>query len=489
MDTANPSIIASLAALLLAFSSLLAAAPAESPEVSPSEPGLFATDSDLANAAEGVVLDGAGYDTSYVFSALDEEDGVNYQDSLRDFYIRPGLMSPSDDLVPFRAAQRLARGFRMHAETGFGYDSNTLLNNGGYVSPTHPNLARRGGTVSWLRINVGYSDGVDGGDGRKFYYGFDLGGDIISYDRGGTAYGRSSAEPYIAPYVGFRTGKTNVRLGSSYYLKEGNYLFNWDTPREAPVAESQTYGVNLHVSHQLDHGTVAYAYDFRWVDFESGTRLNDQDSGIHDLSYLHNPPSMPKTGIGAGLRWGSYDTATNPDSDFFEPSLRVSHQTTAKTSFDGRVGYSFRDYDGPGAISSDGRMTYALGVNWQASQRVSLRAEIYRDFTPSYVSRAENFDTDGIQFRANYASPFWNLHFQTHFAYEQAEYYSTVVGGNSNRSDDYFRFGASVSRPLNLVRWLDTSVSIFYDYAENDSTHFQGDYDRHFTGIRLSGSL
>lgn len=480
MDTANPSTIRYLllGASLLALPRLVVADPAESA-------GIFASDS----GATGISLDGAGYDTSYVFSALDGEDASGYQDTLRDFYLRPGLMDSSDSFVPFRAAQRLARGFRLHAETGFGYDSNTLMHNGGYSSPTHPDLGHRGGTVSWLRVNIGYSGGADGGDGRKFYYGFDLGGDIISYDRSSTAYGRESAEPYISPYVGFRTGKTNVRLGSSYYLKHGNYLFNWDSPREAPLAESQTYGINLSISHQFDHGTLAYAYDFRWVDFESGTRLNDQDSGIHDLSYLHNHPSMPKTGIGGGLRWGSYDTVANPNSDFIEPSFRVSHQATAKTSLDGRVGYSFRDYDGPGAISSDGRMTYALGVNWQASERVSLRTELYRDFNPSYVSAGESFDTDGIQLQANYASPFWLLHFQTHFAYEQADYYSTVAGRASNRSDDYFRFGASVSRPINLVRWLDTSISLFYDYAENASSDFQADFDRHFTGIRLTGSL
>ena len=76
-----------------------------------------------------------------------------------------------------------------------------------------------------------------------------------------------------------------------------------------------------------------------------------------------------------------------------------------------------------------------------------------------------------------------------HVGMEWADYYSNVVGAGSNRDDQFFRAGLSIGRPINLIRWMDTSVSVFYDYSENKTNDFRAAYDRHFTGIRFNGSL
>jgi len=432
---------------------------------------------------------GAGSDPyGFSFDSMSDAELAVHMAKMEQSFLRPGLIQDEGMLVPFQAAQTLARGFRMRAETGVGYDSNTLLSNGGYRSPTHPDRGRVGGAVSWLRFNVGYSSGADR-DGRKIFYGFDIGGDVFSYDRGRTRSGRGTVEPTFAPYVGIRGAKTTVRLGSRYRFGDGNFLYSYDARREAPVAESHTYGYNLSVTRDLPRGRLGYIYDFRRIDFDSDTLLNDQDSRIHDLSYLHDLPSMPKTSLGLGFRFGTTDTVANPDTKLFEPSLRVNYAATAKTALNGRVGYSFRDYTGPQSIGSDGRMSYALGANWLASQRVRVGIQAYRDFSPSFVSAGQSYDTDGVSLQLNYASPFWLLHFQSHMGFERADYYSTVLGGASNRKDDYFRWGVSAGRPVRLVRWLDTSISVFYDYSENQSNDFQGAFDRHFTGLRLTGTL
>lgn len=439
---------------------------------------------------EGVVTnEGGELDHAFSFEGVEDADFQEYYAELDNRFLRPGMTGNASSYLPFQSMRRLASGFRASFETGIGYDSNTLLSNGGYSSPTHPDRGRKGGTVGWTRLNIGYSNGTEN-DGSKFFYGFDLGGDILSYDSGENRSGRGTFEPTISPYIGIRGSKTTIRLGATYRFSDGNYLYSYDTRREAPVAENQTWGLNFRVTRELDRGTLSYVYDHLSTDFDADTLLNDQESDIHDLSYLYDPPGFAKTSFGFGFRFGTTETASNPEQDFFEPSIRVNYDATAKTSLDGRIGYAFRDYNGPGAIGGDGRMTYAYGVNWMASERTRLRLEAYRDFSPSFVSTGETFDTDGVRLTMNYALPFWLLHFQGNVGYERANYFSTYTAGpDATRKDDYFRYGLSVGRPVKLCRWIDTSVSVFYDYSDNSSNDFQAAFDRHFAGIRLTGSL
>ncbi|MDF2376056.1 MAG: hypothetical protein P1U81_07425 [Verrucomicrobiales bacterium] len=438
-----------------------------------------------------------GLDTVFDYDNLvgpDSEEAVGFGSSgeyLQEGFVRPGYADPGSSLVPFRAAQRLAKGIRATMETGFGYDSNTQLNNGGYSSPTHPDIGHKGGAVSWFRFGVGYSSGVNRSAGQRIIYGFDFGGDIISYGSGENDRGRDAAEPYFSPFITFVGGKTTVKITGSYDLSEGNYLFSQDSRREAPTAEAQTYGFNVAVTREMTRGTLGYVFSYLKTDFDANTFLNDQHSAIHDLSYLHDPLGMPKTSLGGGLRFGGYDTARNADESFFEPSFRLSHAATAKTSLDGRFGYMFRDNSDPAADGGEyGRFTYALGMNWNMTERTRLRLEGYRDFSPSFVSAGESFDSDGIRVRTNYASPFWRLSMSAFVGYERADYYSNYSAvASSGRRDGYFTGGVNVGRPVNISRWVDTSVSLFYDYSENDTNDSGAAYDRHFTGLRFTGSL
>jgi len=445
--------------------------------------------------SEGIGVEGAGLiggDSNYLFEELDgsgHSENDDYDRYHEEAFVRPGIADRDSSFVPYRAARRLGKGLRAHFESGVGYDSNTLLNDGGHRSPTHPDKGNRGGTVSWFRFGVGYKGGRDASEGRRFIYGFDVGGDLFAYDRGSTEFGRGNAEPYFAPYIGVIGAKTQVRLSTRYDLSEGNYLYSSDARREAPVAESQTWGFNLTVTRTLDRGSLNYALNYRQLDFDADTFLNDQESIINDISYLYGPPSMPKTRLGAGFRWGVYDTTFNPDEQFYEPSLRLNFDPTPKTNLYGRVGYAFREFDTARAIEPGGRSTYALGSRWRATERIRVGLETYRDFSPSIVSAGESFDSDGVKLRLNYASPFWRLHFGAHAAYERADYHSNFAGVRSTREDDFFRFGLKAGRPINLVSWIDTSISLFYDYSQNNSNDREGSFDRHFTGLRFSGSL
>ena len=446
----------------------------------------FAVDPGLASDSISAGMGRTEVDQTFYVEGLDGLESVDetqeeYQEYLNERFVRPGVASAGSTLTPFRVATPLVKGVRISTETGVGYDSNPLLS-------SVPGTANRGGGVFWFRLNVGYGNGFDTADGTRVLYGFDIGGDFISYDSSANANGRDAAEPYIAPYIAVVGAKTTVKLSASYDLSQGSYLPGESFRREDPIAASHTTGFNLAISRELDRGTLGYILSYQSIDFDANTFLNDQDSIIGDLSYMHQPANMPKTGVGVGVRHGKYDTVANPDVTFWEPSLRLSYLASAKTSFDGRIGYSFQDYNG-GAIGPDGEFTFAFGSNWSITERTRLRVEGYRGFNPSYVSPGQSFNATGVRGQLNYAVPFWLLNLSAYLGYEQADYYATLVGSATNRRDGFVRAGAEVGRPLALFRRIDTSVSLFYDYVDNDSNDVFAEYDRHYTGLRFSASL
>jgi len=434
-------------------------------------------------------------DPTFYVEGLDGLEGSGetqeeYRAYLDQRFVRPGVASAGSTLTPFRVATPLMKGIRVSTETGVGYDSNLLLNGGALGSPAQQNLGNRGGGIAWFRLNTGFSFGQDTSAGTRIIYGINIGGDLISYDSGANARGRGAAEPYLSPYVGVIGAKTTVILSTSYDLSQGSYLPGESFRREDPIAASQTWGFNLSVTRNLNRGTLGYILSYQNINFDTGTFLNDQESIIGDISYMHQPLGMPKTSVGVGIRHGVYKTAANPDNRFIDPSLRVSYLASAKTSFDGRIGYTFEDFDDPGAIGPDGTLSFAFGSNWAITERTRLRVEGYRDFLPSFVAAGQSFDTTGVRGELNYLVPFWRLSASAYLGYEQADYYATLAGAAAtNRRDGFVRAGAQIGRPLAIFKRIDTSVSLFYDYVNNDSNDLYSQFDRHFTGIRFSASL
>ena len=62
--------------------------------------------------------------------------------------------------------------------------------------------------------------------------------------------------------------------------------------------------------------------------------------------------------------------------------------------------------------------------------------------------------------------------------FENAEY-------NNGREDDFLRLGLSVSRPVSLSQGLNGSVSVFYNYNENDSSETFVNFDQTLAGVRF----
>ena len=62
--------------------------------------------------------------------------------------------------------------------------------------------------------------------------------------------------------------------------------------------------------------------------------------------------------------------------------------------------------------------------------------------------------------------------------FENAEY-------DNGREDDFLRLGLSVSRPVILAQDLNGSVSVFYNYNENESSEVLSSFDQTLAGVRF----
>jgi len=391
-------------------------------------------------------------------------------------FLRPGDASATDRYHPLRGTDPLGSdGFSIWLDTGIGYES------------TDGQRTNRDtdGTVTWLDIGASYDRDFSLGE-SSFFYGIDLSGAFFSLSSGGT--GNSDGEtvlPHITPYFGVRGQKTVLRADLSYNKTDGQDYFQGNQSRESLAQKSERSGLRVTGLRLFDHSELSVVFDYSIEEFDSNTGLNDRTSWLGDVSWYYQPTTMPKTSFGTGLRLGEYLTDQNPDISFIEPSLRSRYQLGPKTTFEGRVGYMFREYDGEGSTAGGGDVTFALGAEWRASEQLDIRLESYRDYSSSLQSLGQAYDATGFRLHCDYRLPFWKLNLSTSGAYEIADYESTTTNQSIDRSDDYWWVNTAVSRQFDTSRYFDTTVSLFHNHRENTSSDSNGDFSQNFTGIRV----
>ncbi len=437
-------------------------------EDSPADDATALSDSTIANIE--AALD--EYENALVKN--DSDDGpvtISGQE-----FLRPGDTSAVDRYRSVRETEpNRVNGLSVWLDSGIGYDStNAQRAESNYDS-----------TVTWLEIGASYDRDFTLGDSR-FFYGIDLGGSIFSLSSGPNGNsGGDTLLPHITPYFGIGGQKTIIRADLSYDKTDGQDYFSENQSRESLAQKSERSGVRVMAARLFDHSELATAFDYSIENFDGSSGLNDRTSWIGDVSWYYQPTALPKTSAGVGLRLGEYLTDQNPDISFVEPSLRSRYQIGPKTTFDGRVGYMFRDYEGENSTAASGDVTFALGGEWRASEQLDFRLESYRDYSSSLQSFGQAYDSTGFRLQCNYRLPFWKLNASTSGAYERAEYESTISNQSTDRSDDYWWVNSSLSRQFDTSRYFDTTISLFHNYRDNTSSSDEGDFSQSFTGVRV----
>jgi hypothetical protein len=229
--------------------------------------------------------------------------------------------------------------------------------------------------------------------------------------------------------------------------------------------------------------TGAFTVDSR--DFGAGTGLNDSDGLISDTAWFYRPAATPKTDFGLGLRVAKYDTENNYLQTYVQPSLRANYSFRSKTQIFSRLGYDLRDFDGEDSIGSTSAFVYELGSKWSPTKRVKLEGSLYKDYSPSVVSGFEDFNRNGVRGNVSYGLPWWGLTLRSELAFEHADYFSTKQGVTSERADDYWMFGTTLSRSFAVSQLFTGDVALFYYLNSNDSTIQVNEFDQNFAGMRF----
>ena len=338
------------------------------------------------------------------------------------------------------------------------------------------------GTSAWVAIfDFGFDVESGNQGGRGFDYGFGYDGAVYWWDNTTAAADRDPFEHRLDGYVQVSGGKTRFRIGSDFYRNNGNAMDFVNANREARSAQSNEWGVNASLVRDLSRGSfeVGAAYNMR--DFDAGPGLNDQDGYLVDFALFHRFAGAPKTSYGVGFRFGSDDSSGNVDQDFHTTSIRWRYQASSKTSAFSSLGLENRSRPtGTGRSTATGdvdNFVFDAGFKWQVSPKTGLDLYVTRNVRPSYFGVNSDYESlAGVAQVSHNLPGLYTL--DARVGFENAEY-------NNGREDDFLRLGLSVSRPVSLSQGLNGSVSVFYNYNENDSSETFVNFDQTLAGVRF----
>ena len=369
-------------------------------------------------------------------------------------------------------------GVAMFEETPYTVD----LYGGGSTVYNSNTTQQSDGTSAWVAIfDFGFDVESGNQGGRGFDYGFGYDGAVYWWDNTTAAADRDPFEHRLDGYVQVSGGKTRFRIGSDFYRNNGNAMDFVNANREARSAQSNEWGVNASLVRDLSRGSfeVGAAYNMR--DFDAGAGLNDQDGYLVDFALFHRFAGAPKTSYGVGFRFGSDDSSGNVDQDFHTTSIRWRYQASSKTSAFSSLGLENRSRPiGTGRSTATGdvdNFVFDAGFKWQVSPKTGLDLYVTRNVRPSYFGINSDYESlAGVAQVSHNLPGLYTL--DARVGFENAEY-------NNGREDDFIRLGLSVSRPVSLSQGLNGSVSVFYNYNDNDSSETFVSFDQTLAGVRV----
>lgn len=393
------------------------------------------------------------------------------QQTVSDFLESPSSSGSADQILMLAN-----RAFDVILTFGGAYDSN----------PRWSANDEDGEFVTWAELQFLLDSNGLGRKGRGWYWGADVGSSIFSYsnsDRSPTG-GRDQGELDTSAFLGLRGAKTDVRFDVDYRLNNGSMIDFLDLDREAGRAQGNDIAFKLGASRRFDHSQLTGYAQWAESNYNSDSFLNDISHFAGDVGWLFSPGFAPRTDVGAGFHVGSYSTERNFDQESYEPSFRFNYRMSPKTTLWGRVGYTFIDYEGLGAVGDHGFTSFGSGIKWAPTAKTWFEVTASRDVRPALVYSNQDYYWNHYQFTVGHLLPAnWSL--RSYVSYDSGEYFSTVSNGVANRQDDYWRLGGDISHPLNIFDRFSGQISAFYYFNANESTVSVADFEQVFTGMKV----
>jgi hypothetical protein len=204
-------------------------------------------------------------------------------------------------------------------------------------------------------------------------------------------------------------------------------------------------------------------------------------SSVVSGNIYFNYTYSPKLAIGFGVS-GGYNAVDAPSQSqtFEQVNARASYELTGKVSATLSAGVEFRQVTNGGA-EDNGSPIFEGNLFYQPFDGTSLAFSLSRRTMNSATLAGQDFHSTSIILSARQRF-LQRLYFGLTVGYENSEYFSTLAGLSSNRSDDYYFQQASLD--LSITSFWTGGVYYFYRKSDSSLSAFSF-YDNQY-GLRTS---
>ncbi len=207
-------------------------------------------------------------------------------------------------------------------------------------------------------------------------------------------------------------------------------------------------------------------------------------SSVLSGNLYFNYTYSPKLSIGLGLA-GGYNSvgSSSQDQTYEQINARASYELTGKVSASLTAGLEFRQAT-DGGVQDNGSPVFDGSLFYQPFDGTSISLSFSRRTQNSATLAGQDFHSTSVTFSARQRF-LQKIFFGLTAGYENSEYFSTISGLSSTRSDDYYFLQASLD--FNLTNFWTAGVYYFYRESQSSFSIFSF-YDNQF-GLRTSLSF
>ncbi len=204
-------------------------------------------------------------------------------------------------------------------------------------------------------------------------------------------------------------------------------------------------------------------------------------SSVLSGNIYFNYTYSPKLSIGLGFA-GGYNSVGSPSQDqtFQQINARASYELTGKVSASVTAGLEFRQVTG-GGEQDNGSPVFDGSLFYQPFDGTSISLSFSRRTQNSATLAGQDFHSTSVTASARQRF-LQKIFFGLTVGYENSEYFSTISGLSSLRSDDYYFLQASLDFTLTSF-W---TAGIYYFYREDQSTFSTFSFYDNQYGLRTS---
>jgi hypothetical protein len=227
------------------------------------------------------------------------------------------------------------------------------------------------------------------------------------------------------------------------------------------LVELDTYYAYLRSRYDLTDRTsleingIYNRYEYAQAQYQGYSDLKNED-------WL-NRQFADRLSLGVGLGFGVAFPGASPDQTYEQLLARAVYRLSGKLYFTAALGVELREYGG--GESDTVKPIFSLTGIYQVREGTTLTLEAHRYDEPSPYA-GQNYTDLGASFGARQLF-FGRLSASASLGYDNYEYTTTVPGGSTSRTDNYFSGRLQFDYEFNRH----VTGSIFYTYHRDDSSY------------------